>query len=133
MPQTCLWLTSGKGAKVGLSMSSKVIHEETARRGGWIVIAGLCALLSVAPDIELGMLGRGIILIIGLSSLIFGLSRAAFSVWLDEDTGSLMLRQISQFGRTELRIELSEISTVECVMVSVYAEEGNAYRLRLAL
>jgi hypothetical protein len=117
----------------GVSMSGKVIHEEPARRAGWIVIAGLCALLSVAPELELGVLGRGVFLIIGVSSLHFGLSRAARSVWLEEESGSLIVRQTSLFGSTERRIRLSDIGSVECITVSVGTEEGNGYRLRIVL
>ena len=115
----------------GLSMS--VIHEEPARRVGWIVIAGLYALLSVAPELELGVLAGGIILVIGVSSLLFGLSRTAHSVWLDEKLESLIVRQTSLFRSTERRIRFSDIASVESTMVSVGAEEGNGYRLQVAL
>ena len=114
-------------------MSGEIINEEPARRAGWIVIAGLCALLAVAPELELGVLARGVILTIGVSSLVFGLSRAARSVWLDEASGSLIVRQTSLFGSTERRIQLSDIGSVECIIVSVEAEGGNGCRLRLAL
>ena len=114
-------------------MSMIVIHEEPARRTGWIVIGGLCALLSVAPELELGIFVRGIILVIGVSSLFIGLSRVAHSVWLDEKLESLVVRQTSLFGSTERRILLSDIASVACTMVSVGTEEGNGYRLQVAL
>jgi hypothetical protein len=60
-------------------------------------------------------------------------SSTAHSVWLDEDLGSLIVRQTSLFGRTERCIRLTEIAAVECTMVSVGAEEGNGYRLQVAL
>ena len=114
-------------------MSANIIHKERVGRGGWIAIAGLCALLAIAPALELGRLPRTVILIIGVSSLLFGLSRKSRTVLMDEESGLFVIQQSSAFGTTERRVTLSEIDSVDCMLVSVGAEEGNGYQLRLKL
>src|SRR5262245_18956818 len=69
--------------RIGVSMSEKVIHEEHALRTGWLAIAGVCAVLAIAPDSELAFWARALILLLGASSLLVGLTRRSRSVWLD--------------------------------------------------
>ena len=115
-------------------MSDK-IHEECARRIGWLVIAGVCAVLAIAPETELAIWARALILLLGASSLLIGLTRRSRSVWLDEDSGVLLVRQSSVSGTSERRVALSDIAATECIMVSAATDEqyGNGYRLRLTL
>jgi hypothetical protein len=115
-------------------MSDKVIHEERARRVGWLVIAGVCAVLAIAPDTELAFWARALILLLGASSLLIGLTRRSRSVWLDEDSGVLLVSQSSVFGTSESRVALSDITAIECIMVSAGHEQyANGYQLRLTL
>ena len=115
-------------------MSDKV-HEERARRVGWLAIAGVCAVVAIAPDTELAFWARASILLLGASSLLIGLTRRSRSVWLDEDSGVLLVRQSSVFGMSEHRVALSDITAIECIMVSAATDEqyGNGYQLRLTL
>src|SRR5215469_11816980 len=99
-------------------MGEKVIHEEHALRGGWLAIAGVCAVLAIAPDTELALWARALILLLGASSLLIGLTRRSRSVWLDEDSGVILVRQSSVFGTSERRVALSEINAIEYIMVS---------------
>jgi hypothetical protein len=116
-------------------MSDKVIHEERAQRAVWLAIAGVCAVLAIAPDTELAFWARALILLLGTSSLLIGLTRRSRSVWLDEDSGVLLVRQSSVFGTSERRVALSDINAIECIMVSAGTDEqyGNGYQLRLTL
>jgi len=115
-------------------MGEKVIHEEHTLRGGWLAIAGVCAVLAVAPDTELAFWARVLILLLGASSLLIGLTRRSRSVWLDEDSGVLLVRQSSVFGTSERRVALSDINAIECIMVLAgTAEYDNGYQSRITL
>ena len=115
-------------------MSEEVIHEEHALRAGWFAIAGVCAVLAIAPDTELAFWARALILLLGASSLLIGLTRRSRSVWLDEDSGVLLVRQSSVFGTSERRVALSDINAIECIMVSAgTGEYDNGYQSRLTL
>jgi hypothetical protein len=116
-------------------MSNKIIHEEHALRSGWLVIAGVCAVLAIAPDTELAFWTRALILLLGASSLLIGLTRRSRSVWLDEDSGILLVSQSSVFDTSERRVPLSDINAIECIMVSAATDEqyGNGYQSRLTL
>ena len=100
-------------------MSDKVIHEEHAHalRTGWLAIAGVCAVLAIGPDTELTFWAQVLILLLGASSLLIGLTRRSRSVWLDEDSGVLLVRQSSVFGTSERRVALSDVNAIECIMV----------------
>src|SRR6476659_484945 len=110
-----------------------IIHEERARRAGWLAIAGLFAVLAIAPEMELGFWARALILLLGASLLLIGLARRSRSVWLDEASGVLLVRESSVFGTRERRVALSDITAIDCIMVSAATDEqyGNGYRLRL--
>jgi hypothetical protein len=115
-------------------MSDKVIYEEHALGAGWLGIAGVCTLLAIAPHTELAFWARALILLLGASSLLIGLTRRSRSVWLDEDSSVLLVRQSSVFGMSERRVALSDINAIECIMVSAGAVEyDNGYRSRLTL
>jgi hypothetical protein len=114
-------------------MSDKIIHEERARRAGWLAIAGVCAVLAIAPDTELTFWARALISLLGGSFLLIGLTRRSRSVCLDEDSSVLLVRQSSVFDMSERRVVLSDINAIECIMVSGGTDEqyGNGYQLRL--
>ena len=114
-------------------MSDKVIHEEHAHglRTGWLAIAGVCTVLAIGPDTELTFWARALILLFGASSLLIGLTRRSRSVWSDEGSGVLLVRQSSVCGTSERRVALSDINAIECIMVP--AEYGNGYQSRLTL
>jgi len=115
-------------------MSEKVIHEEHALRTGWLAIAGVCAVLAIAPDSELAFWARALILLLGASSLLVGLTRRSRSVWLDEDSGILLVRQSSILATSERHLALSDINAIECIMVLPESVDyHNGYQSRLTL
>ena len=115
-------------------MSDKVIHEEHALRAGWLAIAGVCAVLAIAPDTELAFWARALFSLLGASSLLIGLTRRSRSVWLDEDSGVLLVRQSSVFGMSGRRVALSDINAIECIMVLAgTVEYDNGYQSRITL
>ena len=115
-------------------MSEKVIHEEHALRAGWFAIAGVCAVLAIAPDTELAFWARALISLLGASSLLIGLTRRSRSVCLDEDSSVLLVRQSSVFDMSERRVVLSDINAIECIMVLAgTVEYDNGYQSRITL
>jgi hypothetical protein len=102
-----------------------VIHQERARRLGWFVIAGFLAIIAIAPDTELGIVGRGCVLTLASTSLGVALSRRSRSVSLDRARGTLSITTNSLLGTSERRLPLSDLTSVDCVKTSVGGEEGD--------